>query len=452
MAEAFEDLTKPSRWCPSATSHGGSRVGRRPRRGPPGKRQRAAASPGLLLFLAWKAFGENGLSLLLLLLAVAVGVGFQIPNRANLAGFRDEIMRQEVSSGLGHVRVRPRQGERFIDVADMLASIARLPSVKAVEPILVLPGAIKKGGHLVVLGVTGVNAAASQHPYERTAGADLAPGDDHGALLGERLAKKLGVKVGDEVDVQVLLSSRPRLVLDDGGMGNYTLTVRGLVGFAALDSVFVDWRFLASETGDELLHLLGALDRPAAGTVAIEGVNPWTIGRNARAALCLRRIGFVFQQSNLMPFLSARDNVALPAWRLGGDRRAALAQADRLLARFGLAARIAAPGGVLSLGEAQRVATARALVNRPAIILADEPTGSLDSAATEAVLDSFDEIVLQGTALLVATHDARVASRMHRIVRMEDGRLLLTWRGRCPWQRFARAFKSHRIERPRPPF
>jgi ABC-type lipoprotein release transport system permease subunit len=226
IAEALEDLAKLSR-------------------------PRAAASPGLLLFLAWKALGENGLSLLLLLLAVAVGVGFQIPNRANLAGFRDEIMRQEVSSGLGHVRVRPRQRERFNDVADMLASIARLPSVKAVEPILVLPGAIKKGGHLVVLGVTGVNASASQHPYERTAGADLAPGDDHGALLGERLAKKLGVKVGDEVDVQVMLSSRPRLVLDDSGMGNYTLTVRGLVGFAALDSVFVDWGFLASETGDD---------------------------------------------------------------------------------------------------------------------------------------------------------------------------------------------------------
>jgi ABC-type lipoprotein export system ATPase subunit len=78
---------------------------------------------------------------------------------------------------------------------------------------------------------------------------------------------------------------------------------------------------------------------------------------------------------------------------------------------------------VLSLGEAQRVATARALVNRPAIILADEPTGSLDSASTEAVLDSFDEIVREGTTLLVATHDSRVASRMHRMVHMQDGAL-----------------------------
>jgi ABC-type lipoprotein release transport system permease subunit len=213
--------------------------------------KRPGGSLGLLLFLAWKALGENRLSLLLLLLAVAIGVGFQIPNRANLAGFREEIMRQEVSSGLGHVRVRPRQGERFADVSAMMARIAHLPSVKAVEPILVLPGVIKMGGHLVVLGVTGVNASAREHPYERTAGADLAPGDDHGALLGERLAKKLGAKVGDEVSLQVLLSTRPRLVLDDEGVGNYTLSVRGLVGFAALDSVFVNWGFLASETGDD---------------------------------------------------------------------------------------------------------------------------------------------------------------------------------------------------------
>jgi ABC-type lipoprotein release transport system permease subunit len=153
--------------------------------------KRRGASAGLLLFLSWKALGENRLSLLLLLLAVAIGVGFQMPNRANLAGFRDEIMRQEVSSGLGHVRVRPRQGERFGDVTAMIARIAHLPSVKAVEPILVLPGAIKKDGHLVVLGVTGVNASAREHPYERTVGTDLTPGDDHGALLGERLAKKL---------------------------------------------------------------------------------------------------------------------------------------------------------------------------------------------------------------------------------------------------------------------
>jgi len=172
-----------------------------------------------------------------------------------------------------------------------------------------------------------------------------------------------------------------------------------------------------------LLHLLGVLDRPSDGTVVIEGVNPWSTGRDARAWLRLCRIGFIFQQSNLMPFLSARDNVALPAWRLRGDHQAARREADRLLEQVGLTARAMAPGGVLSLGEAQRVATARALVNRPALILADEPTGSLDSAATEAVLASFDEIVRTGTSLLVATHDPRVASRMSRTVHMRDGAL-----------------------------
>ena len=209
------------------------------------------ATPRLLLFLAWRSLGENRLSLVLLLLAVAVGVGFQVPNRANLAGFRAEIMRQEVSSGLGHVRVRPRQGDRFRDVADLIPRIAAMPSVEAVEPILILPGAIKKGGQLVVVGITGVNPVARQRPYERISGADLRPGDPHGVLLGERLARHLGAAVGDEVDIQVLLVNRPRLVLEDGGLGNYTLEVRGLVGFAALVSVFVDWGFLAAETGED---------------------------------------------------------------------------------------------------------------------------------------------------------------------------------------------------------
>ena len=99
-----------------------------------------------------------------------------------------------------------------------------------------------------------------------------------------------------------------------------------------------------------LLHLLGVLDRPSGGTVEIEGVNPWNTGSDARAWLRLCRIGFVFQQSNLMPFLSARDNVALPAWRLQGDHRTARKEADRLLEQFGLTARAGTQGGVLSLG------------------------------------------------------------------------------------------------------
>jgi len=172
-----------------------------------------------------------------------------------------------------------------------------------------------------------------------------------------------------------------------------------------------------------LLHLLGLLDRPDGGTLRIVGGDPWRGGARARSALRLGHIGFVFQQSNLLPFLSARDNVAVAAWRFSGSRRAALAASDGLLARLGLEARAGTRGGVLSLGEAQRVAVARALVNRPSVILADEPTGSLDSESMEEVLASFDEVVRQGTALLVATHDPRVAERMGRVLRMHDGRL-----------------------------
>jgi ABC-type lipoprotein release transport system permease subunit len=209
------------------------------------------ASPRLLLFLAWKALGENRLSLLLLLLAVAAGVAFQVPNRANLAGYRAELMQQEVSSGMGHVRVRPKRGERFPDVTDMLAGIRNIPGVDSVEPVLSLPGAIRKGGRFVVVGVTGIEPTGARKPYQRTAGADLARGDRRGVLLGERLARRLGATVGDEVELQVLLASRPRLLLDDQGVGSYTLEVRGLVGLHAIDAAFVDWSFLAAETGDE---------------------------------------------------------------------------------------------------------------------------------------------------------------------------------------------------------
>jgi ABC-type lipoprotein release transport system permease subunit len=227
----------------------------------------------LIVFLAWRALGENRVSLVLLLLAVAAGVAFQVPNRANLAGYRGELMRQEVSSGLGHVRVRPRHGERFQDVTDMLAAIRRIPGVEEVDPVLALPGAVSKGGRFVVLGVTGFDPASRHRPYERTAGADLAPGDQHGILLGERLARRLDASVGDDIDVQVLLASRPRLLLDDQGVGSYPLTVRGLVGFAATDAAFVDWSFLAGETGDD--HSASALlvrarsgELPAARAIA----------------------------------------------------------------------------------------------------------------------------------------------------------------------------------------
>jgi len=173
-----------------------------------------------------------------------------------------------------------------------------------------------------------------------------------------------------------------------------------------------------------LLHILGTLDRPDEGRVFVGGEDPSTLGERKRARLRRERLGFVFQQSNLLPSLTARENVALPAWRVSGRRAEALERAGTLLSRFGLAARADAKAHVLSLGEAQRVAVARALINTPRVVLADEPTGSLDSGSTDAVLDALTEVCRFGAALLVVTHDPDVAARCARQLIMSDGRLV----------------------------
>lgn len=170
-----------------------------------------------------------------------------------------------------------------------------------------------------------------------------------------------------------------------------------------------------------LLQMIGLLDRPDDGCVELGGLDAWSASATIRAELRLARLGFVFQHSNLLPHLSARDNVALPAWRAGLSRGAALARADELLAPLGVGPRARAPARELSIGEAQRVAVARALVNRPALVLADEPTGSLDHASADAVLAAL--LGASGVAVLVVTHDPEVAARAARTLHMRDGKL-----------------------------
>ena len=156
----------------------------------------------------------------------------------------------------------------------------------------------------------------------------------------------------------------------------------------------------------------------------LAGVDPWKGTVSARTLLRRERIGFVFQGNNLIEYLTARENVALPAWRLLGNRGAALAAADGLLDRLGLSARADTPAAVLSMGEGQRVAIARALVNRPQVVLADEPTGNLDKASGESVMAALGEVCVTGSALLVVTHDVGVAARANRTLTMSDGRIL----------------------------
>lgn len=168
-----------------------------------------------------------------------------------------------------------------------------------------------------------------------------------------------------------------------------------------------------------LLHLVGGLDRPDAGEVLIEGETLAELNDEALAHLRRRRIGFVLQFFNLFPLLSARENVAFPLLLDGRDN--ALALADAALERVGLSDRAEHRPGELSGGEQQRVAVARALVTTPAVVLADEPTGSLDSLAGEDVLRLLRAAADDGQAVLLITHDAPAAAYADRVVRLRDG-------------------------------
>jgi putative ABC transport system ATP-binding protein len=171
-----------------------------------------------------------------------------------------------------------------------------------------------------------------------------------------------------------------------------------------------------------LLHLVGGLDRPDSGEVLIEGQSLAELSDDALAHLRRRRIGFVLQFFNLFPLLSALENVAFPL--LLDGHRDALDRATEALAQVGLAERAQHRPGELSGGEQQRVAVARALVTRPAIVLADEPTGSLDTLAGEDVLRQLRGAADAGQAVLLITHDAPAAAYADRVVRLRDGEVV----------------------------
>jgi ABC-type lipoprotein export system ATPase subunit len=173
-----------------------------------------------------------------------------------------------------------------------------------------------------------------------------------------------------------------------------------------------------------LLHLLGGLDRPSAGELWLDGRRIDRLGEGALAELRRREIGFVFQAFHLMDELTARENVELPALVAGRSPRQARRRALALLERVGLADRAGHLPSALSGGQRQRVAIARALVNEPLVVLADEPTGNLDSAATREVLRLFEDLHAAGQTLAIVTHDERVAATANRLVSMRDGALV----------------------------
>jgi lipoprotein-releasing system ATP-binding protein len=174
-----------------------------------------------------------------------------------------------------------------------------------------------------------------------------------------------------------------------------------------------------------LLHIAGLLERPSAGEVFIDGVAASSLSDAARTRLRRDALGFVYQFHHLLPEFSALGNVALPQLIAGAKRADAEAEAERLLTALGLGERLHHQPGQLSGGEQQRTAIARALANRPKILLADEPTGNLDPKTADKVLEELLIMVRSaGLAALIATHDARLARRLDRIIVIRDQRLV----------------------------
>ena len=170
-----------------------------------------------------------------------------------------------------------------------------------------------------------------------------------------------------------------------------------------------------------LMHLIGCLDTPTEGVVRIEGQDVSRLRETELAAVRNRKVGFVFQQFNLLPRITVLENVATPLLYAGIPARHRREKAATALERVGLAERLQHRPNELSGGQRQRVAVARALVTGPSLILADEPTGNLDSTTGSAILKLFDEINRSGTTVLIVTHDSSVVEVCHRVVHLRDG-------------------------------
>jgi len=174
-----------------------------------------------------------------------------------------------------------------------------------------------------------------------------------------------------------------------------------------------------------LLNLIAVIDRPDAGQLSVCGNSVADLSEAEANRLRSSVVGLVFQLHNLLPGLTALENVQVPMLATAGDRNTRVQRAQDLLSRVGLAGRQHALPTALSGGERQRVAIARALVNRPKLLLADEPTGSIDSRTGERLFDLLSELQTDfGTTLLVVTHDQHVAARANRVVHMLDGRII----------------------------
>jgi putative ABC transport system ATP-binding protein len=223
---------------------------------------------------------------------------------------------------------------------------------------------------------------------------------------------------------------RPRAILDLADVGKTyrtgTLTVEALRGvtLTVADGDYVAIMGPSGSGKSTLMHILGCLDVPTTGRYSLAGEDVSGLAERQLAEIRNRRIGFVFQQFNLLPSMSAWRNVELPLLYAGVPRPERRARAVEALGRVGLAERVDHRPGELSGGQQQRVSIARALVTDPTVILADEPTGNLDSVSTAEVLGLFRELHDQGRTVVLITHEPEVAAEADRTIRVLDGRVV----------------------------
>lgn len=206
-------------------------------------------------------------------------------------------------------------------------------------------------------------------------------------------------------------------------MGDQEVHALRGVSFTVQEGDFVAIMGPSGSGKSTLMHIIGCLDRPTSGSVLINGQDVAKASDNRLAEIRNRNIGFVFQQFNLLPRLTALQNVEVPMIYAGVHKRERRERAVAALESVGLADRMGHRPNELSGGQRQRVAIARAIVNRPTILLADEPTGALDSKTSVEIMRLFEELNAQGHTVIIVTHEREVADHARRIIHIRDGQI-----------------------------